>query len=821
MDTNNTNAGLPLNKVIPAGHSLNLKTVLSICLEHWKWFVLSVIVVLGLAELYLLRTPSVYIRSASLLIKETSNGKATSDDASSMFADMGVGNNSADINNELVTLQSPSIMTETVKRLGLDVEYTVDGVFHNQTVYGADLPIRATFQGLNDQTAFSADLQLLGNNRVCFTGLQGEGVEGKVVEARLGEPFSIGVARMTVSPTLYYKKGTDYPVYHIQRIPLRAATAACQSRFSAVLNDKGTTIIDLFYQDVSTQRAEDVLNTIITVYNEDWLKDKNQVTVSTSQFINDRLGVIERELGDVDEDISSFKSAHLLPNVDAASSMYMTQSQTNSNQLLELSTQLSLARQMRNFIASNKTQLFPVNSGLGSSSIEQQITDYNNNLLQRNSLAVNSSEQNPLVADLDQSLITMRHAILSSIDNLIATLQTQMASLQRNEQQTNTQIAANPNQAKYLQSVGRQQKVKEELYLYLLQKREQNELSQAFTAYNTRLITPPNGSSVPVSPQKSKILLMALAIGLVLPALVLILRERANTTIRDRKDLENLSLPFLGEIPQYVSPADRKQHKKWRAFRSSAERIDRPSIVVKSGSSNIINEAFRVLRTNIEFVANKHPEHNAFLLTSFNPGSGKTFIAMNIAVSFAVKGKRVLVIDGDLRRGSASAYVHSPKTGLSNYLAGGVDRWQDVLVPGTRLESCTPNHAALYQNLTILPVGTIPPNPTELLFDGRFEALLNEARSQYDYIFVDCPPIDIMADTQIIEKMTDRTIFIVRAGLLERTMLPELERIYREKRFKEMSLILNGVESTGRYGSSYGYKYGYYKYGYKGYHDQD
>jgi capsular exopolysaccharide synthesis family protein len=381
------------------------------------------------------------------------------------------------------------------------------------------------------------------------------------------------------------------------------------------------------------------------------------------------------------------------------------------------------------------------------------------------------------------------------VDNLIVSLNTQIRNIRQQEATTTSQLASNPNQAKYLLSVERQQKVKEELYLYLLQKREENELSQAFTAYNTRVITAPRGSMLPTAPRKMNILLVAFAIGLLVPAVIIFMKENMNTKVRGRKDLENLSIPFIGEIPQYLSA------KKKLGFDKHTQSVMK-AIVVKEGNRNIINEAFRVLRSNIDFMAGKDSSQNVFMLTSFNPGSGKSFLAMNIAMSFAIKKKRILVIDGDLRHGSTSSYVDSPKAGLSDYLGNRVSDWKEIIVKDEK-----------YDNLHIIPIGTVPPNPTELLEDGKLATLIEVLRSEYDYIFIDCPPIDIVADAQIIEKLADRTVFVVRSGLLDRSMLPELENIYQEKRFKNLSVILNGTESAGgRYGYRYGYRNGYSSY---------
>ena len=511
--------------------------------------------------------------------------------------------------------------------------------------------------------------------------------------------------------------------------------------------------------------------------------------------------MIESELGHVDENISTFKSENLLPDVQAASQLYMSESSQAKSQILTLNTQLSMARYIRNYLtaASSRNQLLPANSGLESANIESQIAEYNTLQLQRNNLVANSSEQNPLVVDMDESLRSMRGSIVRSVDNLITTLTTQIRSLEKSDQQATARIAANPSQAKYLLSVERQQKVKESLYLFLLQKREENELSQAFTAYNTRVITPPTGSMVPTAPVKKNILLVGFALGLLLPVVIVFLQETMNTRVRGRKDLENLSLPFVGEIPLYGKA------RRSGLFRKKVAPLTETKVVVQEGRRDVVNEAFRVLRTNLEFVSAETGTGQVILLTSFNPGSGKTFLTVNIAATLALKGKRVLVIDGDLRRGSTSVYVGSPHHGLSNYLAGKVQRIDDVVVPASETV-----------RFDVLPVGTIPPNPTELLSGERLQALFADLRTRYDYVLVDCPPIELVADTHILAKYADRTVFVVRAGLLERSMLGELQNIYAEQKFPNMAVILNGTEGSGSY--RYGYRYGYH-YGYgSGYH---
>ena len=786
--------------------ALRIQDLLYLCLAKWKWFVLSLAVCIGLAVVYILRTPPVYTRTASVLIKEESRGKSISSDLGD-FSNMGLFQSKTNVNNEVIAFASPAMISEVVNRLHLDMKYYKPGTFHDEVAYGLSLPVSVELPNLleNESASFTLDIQADSTVAVSEFVLNGETVtDDKTCKGKLNAPFSSPIGVILVQTGDNYLSGESYTLY-VRKGNFYGTVSACSANLTVALSSEKATVIDLTYKDNSSRRAEDFLNTLISVYNEKWVKDKNQIAVSTSMFINERLGVIERELGNVDNDISSYKSEHLIPDVKAASNLYMTQGSQANLEQTKVQNQLYMTRYVRNYLTNeeNRYQLLPANSGIESSSIENQIAEYNRQLLQRNSLVANSSTSNPLVVDMDAALGAMRSAIITSIDNQIVTLNAQISSLQQTERQATSRIASNPTQAKYLLSVERQQKVKESLYLFLLQKREENELSQAFTAYNTRIINPPYGRQGPTSPVRRNILLLAIALGLCIPLGIIYLREVLNTRIRGRKDLEDVTVPFAGEIPLLAAK------KKLFASNKKANEVHR--IVVEQGNRDGINEAFRVLRTNLEFMMNKDKSQNVSIVTSFNPGSGKSFLCINIAVSFAIKDKKVLVIDGDFRRGSTSEYVGSPHHGLSNYLS----HQDDDLMSLIRPMDGNPN-------LSVLPVGTMPPNPTELLFDARFKEAIETVRPMYDYIFIDCPPIEIVADTQIIETLADRTIFVVRANLLERSMVPELEKIYREHKFKNLTLILNGSTASaghGHYGYRYGYHYGYhYGYGNKGYY---
>lgn len=772
--------------------SVPLLDIFFMTLRHWPWILLSVFICVGATYFYLLRTPNMYSRSAELLIKEERKGQSA---GSEEFAKLGLFQSRTNIQNEMSNLKAKDLMEEVVKRLGLDINYYHDGRFHDIVAYGYDLPVKLTVSGFPDNGRLSMNLSVSKDGNVTIKDLKEpdkDSFKGKYT-GKLNDTISTPLGKMVVSPTPYYTKGEDVSLI-IKKIPLNSARDSYNGRLSVKLADEDGTVLRLTIADQSTQRADEVLNTLIGVYNENWIRDKNQIAVSTSNFINDRLGVIESELGHVDSDISSYKSANLIPDVDAAASMYMNQSQQTQAQILEVNNQLSMARYIRSYLSGegNHDQLLPANTGLQSSNILSLIGEYNDKILQRNSLIAKSSEKNPLVAQLDEQLSAQRQAIIRTIDNEIVALNTQLKSLRGSEAQTMSRIASNPTQAKNLLSTERQQKVKESLYLYLLQKREENELSQAFTAYNTRIINKPGSAGVPPTPNRGRTLAIAFLIGLVIPFGVTYVKETLNTKLRGRKDLEGLAVPFLGEIPLSGSVKGKK-----------GDDDKEKKILVHHGSRNIINEAFRVLRTNVEFVSGG--ENAVIAITSFNPGSGKSFITVNLGMAIALKGKKVLLIDGDMRHGSLSSYINSPSNGIANYLAGTTKDIKSVIVQNSQCDS-----------LYLLPVGTVPPNPTELLETPKFKQLIEDLKSEYDYILIDCPPIEVVADAQIIDRYVDRTIFIARAGLLERSMIAELDRLYQEKKYKNMAFILNGTSgASGRYGYSHAYKYGYgYGYGY-------
>lgn len=780
---------------------IRIKELLYICLAKWYWFVFSVLATLVIAYIYIGKKQPVYTRTAQVEIKDDKAGKSVSNRASGI-TDIGLFNTTSTVDNEKYVFQSPDLMYEVVNRLKLQDNYALKGRLRTVTLYGEELPVEVKLGDAEPEDYVSFTMEIDGD-KLTLSNLRKnkEEYEG-TVKAQLNKTVRTSVGTIFVKQLKYTEEKQTIHYTHSKK---SSTTNGYMAAVGVAIADKMAEILTLTISDVSPKRAEDVLNTLIQVYNERWVQDKNQVTVATTKFIRDRLGMLENDLSGVDESISEFKSQNMVPDVKEAAKMYMEKGEESKDKVVELSGQLEMGKYMRSFVASSgKGVIIPSGSGLTSSALEQQIDAYNDLVLKRQSLIDNSSEKNSLLPGLDEQIKNLRQAILKSLDNQNIALQTQIGNLEAATSKKMEQVQSNPKQAKELLSVERQQAVKQSLYMFLLQKLEENELSQAFTAYNTRIVMLPYGSLLPTSPKKMQIYLIALILGLLIPFAIIYLKRMMTTTLQTRKELQEVvTMPFLGEIPE-VPNDERKWRWPWQSKLTKAELV-----VVKHGKRDVINEAFRVLRTNMEFI-NADAANKVMAITSYNVNSGKTFLAVNLGLAFALKKKKVLLIDCDLRKASASKYVGNPKQGVSDYLAGQIDNYHDVIV------SYPDNNY-----LDVLPVGKIPPNPTELLTEERFKQLIDSVRGEYDVILIDCPPVEILADTQVIAQHVDANCFVVRAGLMERALLPELEQLYKENKLKNMGVILNGtMGADGRYGYGHRYGYGYgYSYGYRyGYH---
>ncbi|MCM1490385.1 MAG: polysaccharide biosynthesis tyrosine autokinase [Muribaculum sp.] len=761
-------------------------------MKQWKWILLSLALCLGLAALYLAWKPVSYSRTAQIEIKDESDPGASS--AMAMFADFGLGQASNNLYNEMAYFESPDLMEQVVERLGLQNNYTMKKGLRSTTLYGASLPVTVSFETINNTTGGRFRMKINEKEEIFldkFVVKQDKIDFDQKKPIHFGESVMTPLGKIKIEKTPFYGKDKEEkgePIEYtinVSHSSMKGAIDLWLAKLSVSELRKEASVIDLKITDGNPRRAEDVLNTMIQVYNENWIDNKNQVALASSDFIDDRLKSISEELSNVDSDIADYKSDNQIPDLVASATINLTEEQAVRKELIDLTNQLQMAKYLKDYIENNDNQdkLLPANTGILSQMLETQIMNYNNLVLNRNAIIQNSSEDNPIASNLSPQIADTRKAIISSVDNQIKLLSNNIESISKEKRSFEKNLSSNPEQARFLLSVERQQKVKENLYLYLLQKKEENQLNQAFSAYNTRIIARPNGDTNPTSPKPMTIFAMAFILGLAIPIGTIYVREVSNTKVRDKNDLKGLTMPFLGEIPKVNT-------KKY----SDKDHV----IVVNPGNRNVVNEAYRVVRTNLNFMLDEDDKCPVVMVTSFNPGSGKSFVTINLAMSLAIRGKKVLVIDGDMRRNSSSAYVGNPEVGLAQCLNGKVKDINDAIVRGQ-----------LNENFDMLPGGNTPPNPTELLENGRLPKIIEQLRDKYDVIFIDNAPIQMIADGRIFSTVCTNTIFVIRAGLFERGLLPELENVYRSKEYKNMALLLNGTEGGGSYGS-YGMNKSYY-----------
>jgi capsular exopolysaccharide synthesis family protein len=786
-------------------NGLNLEQYGLLFLSKWYWFVLSVLVAMACGIYYYMQSTPMYTRSAQLLIKSEESGATAS--ALKEFKDLGIVSSSSNISNEILTISAPVMMEEVVKNLNLDLQMKMDNGFYISPLYN-DAPILLQFPAaLPKDLTFSFKMNIESASSAVlydFVVSEKENILTDRVKIALNgveTKTPVGNIKITKSPS--WDDGFVGKEILITKSPIQSVARAYSGRLNVSLVDKESTVLSLSLVDESPDRADAILMELINVYDKKWIDDNNKIAISTSKFISERLDSITKELGHVDERISDYKSQNLIPDAAASLAKDMQQSGRNYERLMDLRNHLAMTTYVRDYlsVSENDGQLLPSNVGIPSSGIESMIAEYNKIVLERMAYLDNTSEENSVVRDLDRRLASQKTAILRSVDNLLVQLNQQISAVENSEKEIIGNIAEKPLKVKNLLSDERQQKVKESLYIFLLQKREETELSRTFTASNTSVIQPPVGSSSPSSPRKNMILLVSFVIGALLPAALIYLREILNKTVRGRVDLEGMKTPFIGEIPFL----DNKKHW-WQRSKNGKRRV-----VVKDGCRDYINESFRLVRSKLDYFIADSEQNKVIMMTSFNPGSGKTFITANLGTTFALKDKKVLIIDMDIRRCALSEMVGSSDFALTSYLNGQIDSIDEVVVKN-----------ALGQNVDVLPVGVVPPNPTEILMSDSMDRLFEEVRGKYDYIFLDTAPIEIVADADIVKKYADATLFIVREGVMDRRTLPKVDELYDEGTYKKFGIILNGTKIvSGKYGRyRYGYTYGFDNGNIHGYHEK-
>lgn len=757
---------------------LNIVDLFMYLASQWKWFLLSILICGGIAWYNYARAPLVYFRSATVIIKDPSNKASTSGlDRFDNFI------NKVNVANEILQFRSKKLMREVVQRVHADVSYQIKDGLRNNELYN-ESPVLVSLPDALPEQSFSFTMTLKDAKTVTLSDFSG--IEAKPsYEVALNDTVAIieGM-NVVVTATNYLRDSWLNTPIRVQKLPVESMVNYYKNALGIQQEEEEASILTLALKDSSPARAEDVLNTLITVYNEEAIKEKNQVAVNTANFINERLIIIERELGNVESNLESFKQRNQIVDIASSAGMYMTESQKYNADAMELETQLRLANFIKDYLTDpgKETDLIPSNTGISDMNIENQISLYNAAKLKRDHLIDDSSVNNPVVQELNNSLRAMKQSIIRAVDNMIVSLNVKRNDAQNREMRAQDRVTAIPTKERQMLSIERQQKIKEALYLFLLNKREENALSQAMADNNARVIDGAEGSNAPISPNRNRILLLGLLVGIALPGAVCLAILFMDTRVHGRKDIEGAtSVPYLGEIP--LDKEAMKDHRK-------------KVMAVKEQGDDIVSEAFRILRTNMAFLSKKDKPAQVITFTSFNIGAGKTFIARNLSMSLAYMKKRVVMVDLDIRKGTLSRHFGHYHVGVTNYLSDNTVKVDDII-----------QHQ---EGFDLIPAGILAPNPAELLMDNRLDELMSELRTRYDYIIADNVPVGLIADATIANRIADLTIFVVRAGKLDRRQLPDIEKLYQEKKLKNMALVLNGANPERHgYGYSYGYGYGY------------
>ena len=792
-----------------AGQSrLNFQTIFAALVLNWHWFLLSLIICICGALIYLRYTEPVYEVSARMLIKDQSN----SNSASQMLAsveDLGFLSNSTGIDNEVEVLQSRILLRDVVKDLKLYTEYRREGRVKDAIIY-AQQPINID---LDPEHLDSLDFNLLEGTQwldmkvwregkeYLLTGLvMGGSREGKPFECRIKTlpatyKTELGTLTITENPGRRWEEGKAY--YVTIRPPMQIATEYL-SRLTIEPTSKLTSIAELTLKDKNYRRGMDVLRQLCICYNRQANADKNEVAMRTEEFINDRMAKIDIELGGTEKEIQEFKQQNAVTSMaDASQSVQM--SNEFSARLSEANSKVEMLDYMREYVndPQNKYQLIPSNVGVTDAASTSLINSYNQAVLDRNHLLKAASEEAPQVKTMTAKIDELQQSIRTALMQARHSADINRQGIQSQFSKFQGRVSAAPLQERVLNQVGRQQDVKSTLYMLLLQKREENSIALAATADNGKLIDEPLLVGQ-VSPKKLIILAGALFLAFAIPGLIIWLFSIFRYKIEGHEDVARLTdLPIIADVA--VASDNVKQ---------------KAGIVVQANKNNQIDEIFRSMRTNIQFML--QGDQKVICFTSSTSGEGKTFNAANLAVSFALLGKKVVLCGLDIRKPALGRLFGIPDRfeGITSLLT--LDK-----VTKTALQAQI-QQSGVNENLDLLLAGPVPPNPTELLARENFAQVVSLLRAQYDYVIFDTAPVGLVTDTIQIGQQADITIFVCRADYTPKSAFGQINSLSKEGKMPNPCIVLNGIDMSRRkYGYYYGYgrygKYGRYGYGRYGY----
>ncbi|PHN01506.1 GumC family protein [Flavilitoribacter nigricans] len=757
--------------------SLDLQELLLSILRNWYWILIFVIIGFFGARLYLRYALPIFKASGKVLIKniETNSGTGLTEEA--VLQEFGLFKPGNNINNEIQILRSRTLMLTVMEQLGLDVQYTGLGRLKNTEYYGGNSPIVLdSIHWFDEEHNLEFEVEPIDNEAFRLIDKNEEESVHK-----FNTPIIIK------SDTIWLDRNTDYINSH-SRMKIKSGIGA--SKYLQELQIRPAadyaSVLILEIEDPVRKRASDIINKLIEVYNQAAIDDKNQVAEKTLKFIDERLGLLTQELNSVEGGLESYKERNeISTEASTTVNFILNEISQYDNELTKQRINLELLETIEQTLTGNveRYEIIPVNMGVDNAgNLEAQITNYNSTIIDRERLSRSAGEGNSQLEMLNIQLNTMRNTILESTRALQENLNLKINETQGKISQLQNRINQVPRQERELLEIKRQQNIKEALYLFLLQKKEETALSAAITVPNARVIDAAITSGVPVSPKPIQIYAIFVMLGFALPVGIIFLKELLDDKIYSENDIEKLtSIPILGALTRNNTGQN---------------------VVVRKNSRTAISEMFRLLRTNLNYMLSKEGG-KTILVTSGMGGDGKTFISMNLGMSLALTGKKVVLVGMDLRKPKLTKYLNNQsdaeKIGLTNFLIG--EHSLDNIVYPTDVD----------ENLFIIPSGPIPPNPAELLDEEKLAPLFEYLRSNFDYIIIDTAPIGLVADAFLLEPFSHVALFAVRYAKTTEDAIRSLNQLQKENKLKNLAIVLNGVKKKRKngYGYSYGYGYGY------------
>lgn len=746
--------------------------------KKWYLFLLSVLFFGGLAYLYIRYTVPLYNVSATLFISQEEN---ISDSALGAFQDLGVVNQVKDeISSEIQIIKSKTLINNVVKKLKLNVQYFSKGRILETENYPKSTIEINLLSADSIVEKKSATFNVLINSETSFSFLD----EDDIVQTThsFGKKISTSIGNIVLTPNTSKFKAKVGHIVKIKISPIKNVVEGYRRRLAIYELSKGTSVVKISLNDPNKEKAKSIINSLIDEYRVATIEHKKEISDKTANFIKERISLINKDLTSVDDEAAGYKSKFGLTNDLSAQTQRVAEFDSQSVQAIERNrTQLRLIESMRGFIQSQDGMHDPIPSNLGfeDPSISNSVSRYNGLILQRKRLLKTSSIQNPVVVNIDEQIQGLRQVLLGGLNSLKSTINIKLNSLETQEKYFSGKLYVAPTRQKDLRVIEREQTIKEQLYLYLLQKREEAEITSHITVPNSRIIDRASAlGSTPVSPNKKAIYAGSIFIGFLLPFMFLYLKDLLNTKVRSKDDLEQvLSIPMLGSIPES------KQKNR---------------VVIEEKSRTPISEAFRILRSNLDFVMAgvKKETGKVIFVTSSISGEGKTFISSNLAKTLSIYGSKVAYVGADFRYPKFHVFLDLPKgkktPGFTNYIMNSDLKPKDVIY-----QEKTENP------IDIIPSGDIPPNPSGLLIQPKVKEMFNYLEEHYDYVIVDTAPSTLVTDTLLISKLADLTIYVVREGYTDKRILTYPETYFEQKRLQNLAVLLNGSKLSVE--NNYGY----------------